>query len=78
MRAFSTSYTRWFLGSQVPPAVGQLLYSNHARKMFKVVEDRVKVHDMQYMACNPGLYATIDDLQAQLTHQGPGYNYNKE
>ncbi|WAO96131.1 DUF1989 domain-containing protein [Fusarium falciforme] len=56
---FSTSYTRWFLGSQAPPAVDQFLYSNHARKMFKVVEDRVKVHAMQYMACNPGLYAVI-------------------
>ncbi|KAM6511128.1 hypothetical protein FALCPG4_016130 [Fusarium falciforme] len=37
----------------------QFLYSNHARKMFKVVEDRVKVHALQYMACNPGLYAVI-------------------
>ncbi|RYN73254.1 hypothetical protein AA0117_g7928 [Alternaria alternata] len=56
---FSTSYTRWFLGSQAPPAVGQYLYTNHAKKMFQVVEDRVKVHDMQYMACNPALYAEI-------------------
>lgn len=56
---FSTSYTRWFLGSQAPPAVGQYLYTNHAKKMFKVVEDRIKVHDMQYMACNPALYAEI-------------------
>ncbi|KAM0230857.1 hypothetical protein ACHAPO_008913 [Fusarium lateritium] len=56
---FSTSYTRWFLDSLGPPSVGQYLYSNHAREMFKVVGDTVKVHDMQYMACNPGLYARI-------------------
>ncbi|KAF5250387.1 hypothetical protein FANTH_4420 [Fusarium anthophilum] len=49
----------WFLDSLAPPSVGQYLYSNHAREMFKVVEDTVKVHDMQYMACNPGLYARI-------------------
>ena len=37
---FSASYTRWFLGSQAPPAVGQCLYTNRAKKMFKVVEDK--------------------------------------
>lgn len=37
---FSTFYTRSFFGSQAPPAVGQYLYTNHAKKMFKVVEDR--------------------------------------
>lgn len=56
---FSASYTRYNLGSAAPPAVGECLYSNHDRAMLEIVEDAVKVHDMQFMACNPGFYARL-------------------
>lgn len=50
---FSASYTRWGINSLAPPAVGQYLLTNRARKMFEITDDTVKVHDMSYMACNP-------------------------
>ncbi|KAI9655836.1 MAG: hypothetical protein M1821_005271 [Bathelium mastoideum] len=40
-------------------AVGDLLYSNDQRPMLRLRRDTVKVHDMTYMACNPGFYAEM-------------------
>lgn len=57
---FSTSYTRFALGGPAPPEVGESLYSNADRPMFTLIADTVKVHDMQFCACNPGLYHRID------------------
>lgn len=46
----SMSYTRYRpLGIQ--PAVGECLYSNTDRPMFRVIEDTVKVHDMTLPSC---------------------------
>lgn len=56
---FSASYTRHALGSAAPPAIGEHLYTNKDRKMFEIVADTVKVHDMQFMACNPGFYERL-------------------
>ncbi|OAL32896.1 hypothetical protein AYO20_07687 [Fonsecaea nubica] len=54
---FSTSYTRYALGGSASPQVGEALYTNRDRKMFTIVADMVKTHDLLYMACNPGFYA---------------------
>ncbi|KIW96007.1 uncharacterized protein Z519_03073 [Cladophialophora bantiana CBS 173.52] len=54
---FSTSYTRYALGGSAPPQVGEALYTNQDRKMFTIVADMVKTHDLLFMACNPGFYA---------------------
>ena len=56
---FSTSYTRYNLKGMAPPQEGEYLYTNHDRKMIKVVEDKVKCHDMLFMACNPGFYQRL-------------------
>ncbi|KAI1628868.1 hypothetical protein EDD37DRAFT_615405 [Exophiala viscosa] len=53
---FSTSYTRYALGGLATPKVGECLYTNRDRKMFTLMDDTVKTHDLLYMACNPGFY----------------------
>ena len=54
---FSASYTRYALGGLAPPKVGESLYTNRDRRMFTLVADTVKTHDLLFMACNPGFYA---------------------
>ena len=49
------SHTRLRLGG-VQPAIGECLYSNVDRPMFRVVEDTVKMHDMTFPSCYPELY----------------------
>ena len=53
---FSASYTRYAIGGSAPPQAGECLYSNRDRKMFEVMDDKVKCHDMLFMACNPSFY----------------------
>ena len=57
---FSASYTRYRLGGSAPPQVGECLYSNKDRPMFEILEDKVKCHDMLFMACNPSFYSRLD------------------
>lgn len=51
----SMAYTRYHL-SGVTPAVGEYLWTNADKPIFKVVEDTVKVHDMTFMSCFPKMY----------------------
>lgn len=51
----SMSHTRLRLGG-VPPAIGEYLYTNIDRPVFRVVEDTVKVHDMTFPSCYPESY----------------------
>src|SRR5262249_21453837 len=51
---FSASYTRYALSGSAPPQVGEALYTNRDRRMFTLVADSVKTHDLLFMACNPG------------------------
>ena len=50
----SMAYTRYHLRG-VQPVVGEHTYSNADQKVLRVVKDTVKVHDMTYMACYPGM-----------------------
>jgi len=52
----SMSYTRYHLLGATPTE-GEHLYSNHDTPMLKILKDRVKVHDMTFMSCNPPFYA---------------------
>ena len=56
---FSASYTRYAIGGSAPPQTGECLYSNRDSKMFEVMEDKVKCHDMLFMACNPSFYEKL-------------------
>ena len=56
---FSASYTRYRVGGSAPPIASEGLYSNRDRKMFEIVEDKVKCHDMLFMACNPSFYERL-------------------
>ena len=56
---FSASYTRYRLLGLAPPVAGECLYSNSDRPMFKILEDKVKCHDMLFMACNPSFYRRL-------------------
>ena len=58
--SFSASYTRHAMGGAAPPTVGESLYTNRDRKMFTLIADTVKTHDLLFMACNPGFYARLD------------------
>lgn len=51
----SMAYSRYHLNG-VQPAVRECLWTNQDREIFRVVDDTVKVHDMTFMCCNPGLY----------------------
>lgn len=51
----SMAYTRYHL-SGATPTIGECLYTNADRPLFKVVADTVKTHDMTFMACFPKLY----------------------
>ncbi|KAF2192370.1 hypothetical protein K469DRAFT_716901 [Zopfia rhizophila CBS 207.26] len=51
----STAYTRYYL-SGVQPAIGECLWTNADRPLFRVTADTVKVHDMTFMSCYPELY----------------------
>ena len=54
----SMSHTRYkHRGGAI--AAGDTLYSNAHRPILRVRTDTVKVHDMTYMACNPGFYAEM-------------------
>ncbi|ORY04690.1 hypothetical protein BCR34DRAFT_572548 [Clohesyomyces aquaticus] len=55
LEKLSTAYTRYHL-SGVTPAIGEYLWTNADRPILQVTEDTVKVHDMTFMSCFPGLY----------------------
>ncbi|KAF2658542.1 hypothetical protein K491DRAFT_259376 [Lophiostoma macrostomum CBS 122681] len=55
LEKMSTAYTRYHL-SGVQPAVGESLWTNADRPLLRVTADTVKVHDMTFMSCFPGLY----------------------
>ena len=52
----SMSYTRYALGGEAPPAVGDCLVTNKQEPIFKLVHDDCHTHDMTFMACNPAFY----------------------
>ncbi|KAL6245514.1 hypothetical protein RBB50_007513 [Rhinocladiella similis] len=68
---FSTSYTRYALSGLASPQVGECLYTNRDRKMFTLVADTVKTHDLLFMACNPGFYSR----QGQPDHRSCATNF---
>ncbi|KAL9095816.1 MAG: hypothetical protein Q9165_001813 [Trypethelium subeluteriae] len=52
----SVSYTRYHhRGGAL--AAGDRLYTNDNRPILRIRADTVRVHDMTFMACNPGFYA---------------------
>ncbi len=51
------SYTRHSIGSTAPPEVGECLHCDRDSKIFEIVENKVKCHDMLFMACIPSFYA---------------------
>lgn len=57
---FSTSYTRYALGSLRAPTTNDIPFSNHDRPMFLITADTVHAHDMLYMACNPSFYSRLN------------------
>ncbi|KAF2235375.1 hypothetical protein EV356DRAFT_514456 [Viridothelium virens] len=52
----SVSYTRYQQRGGAL-AAGDHLYTNNNNPMLRIREDSVRVHDMTFMACNPGFYA---------------------
>ncbi|KIW16265.1 hypothetical protein PV08_06316 [Exophiala spinifera] len=68
---FSASYTRYALGGLAAPQEGECLYSNRDRKMFTLVADTVRTHDLLFMACNPGFYSR----QGQPDHRSCATNF---
>ena len=55
----SMAYSRYHLNG-VQPIVGECLWTNKDEKIFRVVDDTCKTHDMTFMCCNPGLYEKED------------------
>lgn len=52
---FSQAETRVNNGT-VRISTGHLLYSNHHNVMFKIIDDKVGIHDIMYSPCNSYLY----------------------
>ena len=48
----SMSYSRYLLGGNIPPAVGESLVTNKQEPIFRLTADQCHTHDMTFMACN--------------------------
>ena len=55
----SMSYSRYVLGGNIPPAVGESLVTNKQEPIFKLTADQCHTHDMTFMACNPAFYSAL-------------------
>lgn len=55
----SMSYSRYVLGGNIPPAIGECLVTNKQEPLFKLTADACHTHDMTFMACNPAFYQAM-------------------
>ncbi|KAL8826430.1 MAG: hypothetical protein Q9191_003802 [Dirinaria sp. TL-2023a] len=55
----SMSYSRYVLGGNIPPAIGECLVTNKQEPLFKLIADACHTHDMTFMACNPAFYQAM-------------------
>ena len=55
----SMSYSRYVLGGNIPPAIGESLVTNKQEPIFKLTADACHTHDMTFMACNPAFYEAM-------------------
>ena len=55
----SMAYSRYVLGGNIPPAIGESLVTNKQEPIFKLVADDCHTHDMTFMACNPAFYKAM-------------------
>ncbi|KAL8861817.1 MAG: hypothetical protein Q9178_001686 [Gyalolechia marmorata] len=55
----SMSYSRYMLGGNIPPAIGECLVTNKQEPIFKLTADQCHTHDMTFMACNPAFYKAM-------------------